>query len=107
MFKYILAVILTVMVQISALDLQAQPPKDSTTLRLGMELLHAINSGDRSAQLNFISKNLDAGALQQKPASDRLKAHWTKRVSLPPTKSRYAITLKAFILETNVAPFEI
>ena len=73
MFKYVLPVILTVMVQISALDLQAQPPKDSTTLRLGMELLRAFNSGDRSAQLDFISKNLDAGALQQKPASDRLK----------------------------------
>jgi CubicO group peptidase (beta-lactamase class C family) len=58
---------------ISVLTARAQPPKDSTAFRLGMELLDALNSGDKPAQLNFISNNLDADALQKMPAADWLK----------------------------------
>ncbi len=51
----------------------AQPGKDSTVRKLGMELMDAINTGDKSAQLNFITATVDADGLQKRPATDRLK----------------------------------
>jgi len=47
--------------------------KDSTAAVLGRELLTILNSGDKTTQLNFITRNLDEGALNKRGASDWLK----------------------------------
>jgi CubicO group peptidase (beta-lactamase class C family) len=67
-FRYVLVGLLLIGVP----GAHAQPGKDSVAFRLGMELLDALNSGDKSSQLDYLTKNLDADALQKTPAADRL-----------------------------------
>ena len=59
---------------IAARSCFGQPGGDSTAYRLGIELVGALNSGDKARQLDFITVNLDAGALKKKPASDWVAA---------------------------------